>query len=119
MNGYAAIHVYRGLWRNVGPRGGEYWERVTSRPGHVVSLVLPEYLNTYDARREYPELSHPLGAPHWAALWWWDGNGWRKHREWASWQSDTGAPTDSATQVSALGLAIGLGILYLLANDIR
>ena len=85
MNGYAPIHVYRGLWRQVGHRGAEYWEKVTWRPGHYIQLVLPDYLYTYNPYGEYPELSQHLGAPHWAGLWYWDGSSWRKHREWNSW----------------------------------
>lgn len=84
MNGYSPIHVYRGLWRLVGVRGAETWEKVTHRPGHVISLVLPDYLYTYNAYGEYPELSQHLGAPYWAGLWYWN-NGWIKHREWNSW----------------------------------
>lgn len=90
MNGYAPINVYRGLWRH----NGSQWERATWRPGHTISVVLPDYLHTYDARTEYPELTQNLGAPYWAGLWFWTGQAWQQHRTWNSW-NDTGAPYDS------------------------
>lgn len=119
MNGYSVINVYRGLWRLVGQRGGEYWEKVTWRPGHVIAVVLPEYLNTYDARAEYPELTTPLGAPYWAGLWWWNGQAWQQHRTWSNW-SDTGGPLDDAQEKGmhdAAGvLLLGFGVLLLASN---
>jgi hypothetical protein len=81
MNGYSPIHVYRGLYRY----NGTAWEPMTNRPGHVIQVVLPDYLYTYDARGEYPELTQHLGAPYWAGLWQHVGSGWRLHRSWDSW----------------------------------
>lgn len=89
MDGYSAIQCYRGLWRLVGPRGNEYWEKVTTRPGHEPFWALPEFLNTYNAKAEYPELSQHLGAPHWAGLWWLNYGKWQFHKSWTSW-NDTG-----------------------------
>lgn len=70
--------MYRGLYRYNGYR----WEAVTWRPGHEVFAALPDYLYTYDARTEYPELVEMTGAPYWAGLWYWTGETWRLHRSW-------------------------------------
>lgn len=85
MNGYNPIQCYRGLWRH----NGRDWEKVTTRPGHEPFWALPDYLYTYDARVEYPELTMHLGAPYWAGLWWLDRGTWIFHKSWDSW-SDTG-----------------------------